>query len=43
LGAGVVEKQSGTIIKEAYFKDEGVIVIDPNLHPYKKRHLIDHG
>ena len=36
LGAEVVEKPLGTIIKEAYFKDEGVIVIDPNLHPYKK-------
>jgi Zn-dependent peptidase ImmA (M78 family) len=43
LGAEVVEKPLGTIIKEAYFKDEGVIVIDPNLHPYKKRHLIAHG
>ncbi|MBS7655976.1 ImmA/IrrE family metallo-endopeptidase [Candidatus Bathyarchaeota archaeon] len=26
-----------------YIKDEKVIVIDPNLHPYKKRHLIAHG
>jgi Zn-dependent peptidase ImmA (M78 family) len=43
LGAEVVEQPLGTIIKEAYFKDEGVIVIDPNLHPYKKRHLIAHG
>ena len=43
LGAEIVEKPLGTIIKEAYFKDEGIIVIDPNLHPYKKRHLIAHG
>jgi Zn-dependent peptidase ImmA (M78 family) len=43
FGAEVVEQPLGTIIKEAYFKDEGVIVIDPNLHPYKKRHLIAHG
>jgi Zn-dependent peptidase ImmA (M78 family) len=33
----------GKIIKEVYIKDGGVIVIDPNLHPYKKRHLIAHG
>lgn len=26
-----------------YIKDEGVMVIDPNLHPYKKRHLIAHA
>jgi len=26
-----------------YIKDEGVIVIDPNLHPYKERHLIAHA
>jgi Zn-dependent peptidase ImmA (M78 family) len=43
LGAEVVEYPLGRIIKEAYFKDLGVIVIDPNLHPYKKRHLIAHG
>jgi Zn-dependent peptidase ImmA (M78 family) len=43
LGAQVVEIPLGTIIKEIYIKDEGVIVIDPNLHPYKKRHLIAHG
>jgi len=43
LGAEVVEEPLGTIIKEAYFKDEKVIVIDPKLHPYKKRHLIAHG
>jgi hypothetical protein len=34
LGAEVIEYPLGTIIKEAYFKDLGVIVIDPNLHPY---------
>jgi len=43
LGAEVVEKSLGTIVKEAYFKDLGVIVIDPSLHPCKKRHLIAHG
>jgi len=42
LGAGVVELSLGRIIKEVYIMDEGVIVIDPNLHPYKKRHLIAH-
>jgi len=25
-----------------YIKDEEVIIIDPNLHSYKKRHLIAH-
>jgi Zn-dependent peptidase ImmA (M78 family) len=43
LGAKVVEERLGRIIKEVYFKDSGIIVIDPNLHPYKKRHLIAHG
>jgi Zn-dependent peptidase ImmA (M78 family) len=43
FGAEVVEIPLGSIIKEVYIKDEGVIVIDPNLHPYKKRHLIAHG
>jgi Zn-dependent peptidase ImmA (M78 family) len=43
LGAEVIEYPLGRIIKEAYFKDLGVIVIDPHLHPYKKRHLIAHG
>jgi len=43
LGAEVVEIPLGRIIKEMYIKDEGVIVVDPNLHPYKKRHLIAHG
>jgi Zn-dependent peptidase ImmA (M78 family) len=43
LGAEVMEIPLGKIIKEVYIKDEGVIVIDPNLHPYKKRHLIAHG
>jgi Zn-dependent peptidase ImmA (M78 family) len=41
-GAEVVEIPLGRIIKEVYIKDEGVIVIDPNLHPYEKRHLIAH-
>ncbi|HEC92525.1 MAG TPA: ImmA/IrrE family metallo-endopeptidase [Candidatus Atribacteria bacterium] len=43
LGAKVVEHALGRVIKEAYFKDLGVIVVDPSLHPYKKRHLIAHG
>jgi len=43
LGAEVVEMPLGRIIKEMYIKDEGVIVIDPDLHPYKKRHLIAHA
>ena len=43
LGAEVVELPLGRIIKEVYIKDEGVIVIDPNLHPYRERHLIAHG
>jgi len=43
LGAEVVQLPLGRIIKEMYIKDEGVIVIDPKLHPYKKRHLIAHG
>jgi len=43
LGAEVVELPLGRIIKEMYIKDEGVIVVDPNLHPYKKRHLIAHA
>ena len=43
LGAKVVEYPLGRIVKEAYFKDLGVIVIDPSLHLYKKRHLIAHG
>ena len=43
LGAGVVELPLGRIIEEVYIMDEEVIVIDPNLHPYKKRHLIAHG
>lgn len=43
LGAEVVEIPLGRIINEAYFKDLKVITVDPNLHPYKKRHLIAHG
>jgi Zn-dependent peptidase ImmA (M78 family) len=43
LGAKVVEEPLGRIIKECYIKDLEVIIIDPNLHPYKKRHLIAHG
>jgi Zn-dependent peptidase ImmA (M78 family) len=43
LGAKVIEEPLGRIIKEMYIKDLAVIVIDPNLHPYKKRHLIAHG
>jgi len=43
FGAEVIEVPLGKIIKEVYIKDEGVIVIDSNLHPHKKRHLIAHG
>jgi Zn-dependent peptidase ImmA (M78 family) len=43
LGAEVVEIPLGRIIKEVYLKDLGIIVIDPSLHFYKKRHLIAHG
>jgi len=43
LRAEVVQIPLGRIIKEMYIKDEGVIVVDPNLHPYKKRHLIAHA
>lgn len=43
LGAKVVEEPLGKIIKEVYLKDLGVIIIDPRLHPYKKRHLIAHA
>lgn len=43
FGAKVIEMPLGRIIKEMYLKDKGIIVIDPNLHPYKKRHLIAHG
>jgi Zn-dependent peptidase ImmA (M78 family) len=43
LGATVIEEPLGRIIKEMYIKDLAIIVIDPNLHPYKKRHLIAHG
>lgn len=43
LGAEIVEHPLGRTIKEAYFKDLGVIVIDPNLHLYKERHLIVHS
>ncbi|MGQ9778021.1 MAG: ImmA/IrrE family metallo-endopeptidase [Thermodesulfobacteriota bacterium] len=43
LKAKVVEEPLGRVIKECYLKDLGVIVIDPDLHPYKKRHLIAHG
>jgi Zn-dependent peptidase ImmA (M78 family) len=43
LGVKIVEEPLGRIIKECYIKDLNVIIIDPNLHPYKKRHLIAHG
>jgi len=42
LGADVVEHPLGRVSKGAYFKDLGVIVIDPNLHPFKKRNPIAH-
>jgi len=37
LGAEVIEMLLGKIIKEAYFKEFGVIVLDTKLHPYKRR------
>lgn len=43
LGAEVIELPLGRVIKDAYFKEMKIIVIDPNRHPYKKRHLIAHG
>ena len=43
LGAKIIEEPLGRIIKEVYIKDLAVIIIDPKLHPYKKRHLIAHG
>jgi hypothetical protein len=42
LGAEVVELLLGRIIKEVYIKDEGVIIIDPNLYLYKKK-AFDHS
>jgi len=42
LGAEVVEDPWGRIINEVYIKNLRVIVIDPKLHFYKKRHLIAH-
>jgi len=39
LGTQVVEAPLGGIIKEVYARDLKTIIIDPNLHPYKKRHL----
>ena len=39
----MVEKPLGRMIKEMYLKEYKTIVINPDLHPYKKRHLIAHG
>jgi len=43
LGAHLFEMPLGKIVKEVYFKDLRAIVVDPNLHPYRKRHLICHA
>lgn len=43
LKAKLLEIPIGEIVKEVYFKDLKVIAIDPDLHPYQKRHLIAHA
>lgn len=43
LGAELLELPLTKRIKEVYFHDLNTIVIDPNLHPYQKRHLISHA
>lgn len=43
LEAHLFEMPLGRIVKEVYFKDLKAIVVDPNLHPYRKRHLILHA
>ena len=43
LGAHLFEIPLSRIVKEVYFKDLKAIVVDPNLHPYQKRHLILHA
>ena len=43
LKAHLFEIPLGKIVKEVYFKDLKAIVIDPNLHFYRKRHLICHA
>jgi len=43
LGVHLFEMPLGKIVKEVYFKDLKAIVVDPNLHPYRKRHLILHA
>jgi len=43
LKARLFEIPLGKIVKEVYFKDLKTIVVDPNLHPYQKRHLILHA
>lgn len=43
LKAKLFEIPIGEIVKEVYFKDLKVIAIDPDLHPYRKRHLIAHA
>lgn len=43
LGAKLMEISLTKRIKEVYFHDLKTIVIDPNLHPYQKRHLICHA
>ena len=43
LGAHLFEMPLGRIVKEVYFKDLKAIVVDSNLHPHQKRHLILHA
>ena len=43
LKAKLFEIPLGKIVKEVYFKDLKTIAVDPELHPYEKRHLILHG
>jgi len=43
LGVHLFEMPLGRIVKEVYFKDLKAIVVDSNLHPYQKRHLILHA
>ena len=43
LKAHLFEIPLGKIVKEVYFKDLKAIVIDTNLHFYRKRHLICHA
>lgn len=43
LKAKLFEYPLGKVVKEVYFKDLKAIVVDSDLHPYRKRHLISHA